>query len=416
MAGAHIARLQASIAGMDPDDVGTSRMHWDETARSLRTISGVLDRAEASILEGFGPGSAVAAAASTAFSTMRSNVLEPREAEMQEARAALDVVQVAMTRARATSAQLPTSGPGAAPTFGAGTGDEADDITRMKLHATRMRAHQQQVAAYAEADERARQELVALNRDYDEAAEVMARIHGEPVDQSGAGGPGGPGGSGGSAGGSGGPRTGAGTAGVLPAGGGQGGTIDSTFPTGGGAAITSPTSATSGSSDVPGAAGTSGTGEAPQGTPIADTGASEGPGSAGSSGLHPLAGGAAAGAGALGGLGAKGLIGRLGSASPAAPGGTPVRPVGASGRAASSGVLGGTARPGSTGATGTPGASGSAGAGRAGTAGTAGAAGAAGAAGRRGGGRTDGRQPSRENDLEVEEDWLDDEGHSGVLG
>lgn len=42
MAGVHIARLRASIVGMDPDDVGTSRAHWDETARSLRTISGVL--------------------------------------------------------------------------------------------------------------------------------------------------------------------------------------------------------------------------------------------------------------------------------------------------------------------------------------------------------------------------------------
>ena len=190
MTGPHIARLQAAIAGMDPDDISTSRAHWDEGAVSLRNIARVLENAEASILEGFGPSSLVGPAAKQAFSTMRTNVLTPRQAEMQAAGEALDVVRPAMSRARAASAQMPTTSPGAPPTFTAGTGDEADDVTRLKIYAAQMRTHQQQTAAYPESDERARQELVALNRDYDEAAEVMARIHGEPVRESGSGTPG----------------------------------------------------------------------------------------------------------------------------------------------------------------------------------------------------------------------------------
>ncbi len=441
MTGDHIARLRGATHGMNPDDIVTSSKHWRDGATALRGIANVLARAELDILAGFGPQSSVGPAASKAFSTMRTKVLEPRAAEMDGARDALDNVETAMLRARATSAQMPTSTPGPAPTMTGGTGDERDDITRMKIHAAQMRSHNQQVAAYGDSDEQARQEVIALNRDYDEAAAVMAKIHGEPTPTGPGRGPGSGPGSPGSPGTTppmtaGGGSTGASTGGTYsvptlspdhhldhdpehdPDQGFTDPTTTGTDPT----IVQTPTGSTTDQ-------------------PTSPLGESVGSGSSSTSGTGPglgaLGGGAAAGA--LGGMGVKGLLGgRPGSAAitgtAGSAGAAGTRSLGAGGRAGSSGVLGrGAAAGGAAGGqpvsrgAGTAGATGrgagagtaggrGAGAGTAGRgAGAGGRAGGIGGAGGRGGRTKDEQDPGRKSEYDVEEEWLDDEGSPGVL-
>jgi hypothetical protein len=447
MPGEHISRLVASVTGMNEDDVRTSADHWDAGALSLGNVARMLARAEQEIIDGFGAGSTVGPAAQAAFATLRTTVLEPRRAEMLDARDALHDVDEAMVSAQAASADMPDSAPGPAPRFTAGTGDERDDIQRLKIHSNQMRAHNLRVSAYADAEERARQELVELNRRYDEAAAVMARIHGEPVPDRTTGGGGGstPSGGAGSAPGLGpgapvasGPTGSSTTLTGLVPGPGQDPTTGTVtgpptgptteLPTGPttGLPTDSTTSPVTGPVVVPESLPTPPTG--PTGSPGAgsdplagyDTSAGAAPGGAGAG---PLTAGAAAGAGALGGLGAKGLLGRLSTSATAGAvgaGGTPTRPLGAGGRAASSGVLG---RGGAPAAGGQPARGGGAGAMGAGGAGRgaggqrgAGARGAAaGGAGGRGGRSKDDPRRSRRSEYDVEEDWLDDEGSPGVL-
>jgi hypothetical protein len=465
MPGEHIAKLKAAIAGMNPEDVNTSEAAWKEARETLGRIANTLVDAENSIVKGFGDGSAVGPTARAAFATMRNNVLEPRGTEMTAAEQALAEVKQAMYLAQFADGTMPDAAPGAPPKFTGGTGDEADDITRMKIHANQMQAHNAQMAAYAAADERARLQLIALNQTYDEAAATMAQIHGEPVDD-------GPGPSAPSS------QTPSGPVSPIPTQGpgpGNGVRPDSGISTIGKPDDTPPNGTTDNTPDNTGSdpiinpvdpvtegpgltpvtsppttgfpglddpvTGSTTAPTSPAGTPIAPLGpvlGSDSGSATGSAGMSPLVGGAAAGAGILGGLGAKGLLGRLSTGATAGAvgaGGTATRPLGAGGRSASSGVLGrggataaggqSTTRAGAAGtSTRGAGAAGGTSSGRRSGAGSragagAGAGGArgagAGGVGARGGRKGDDQTDAREREYDVEEEWLDDEGSPGVL-
>jgi len=190
MVGQNIARLTSSVAGMSESDVGTSRRAWQTGADALDLVSEALANAAPKVLAGFGEKAASGRRAAEVLDLMRTEVLGPRRDDMNDARAALQRVEDVMVRSKTVQAGMPPA-PGPAPTLPGGTGDDRDDVTRMKIHANQTRQHNAEMAAYAAADERARVQVEELNRSYEDEAAVMARIHGEPVRDTPGGGAGG---------------------------------------------------------------------------------------------------------------------------------------------------------------------------------------------------------------------------------
>ena len=174
MSGQNIARLAAAVAGMTPSDVRTSIDAWTDGATSLEAVSLALTQAAPRIRRGFGVDSQAGKAAEKVLTAMRDEVVTPRMADMTRASAALGEVRDAMRRAEAAQTAMPTSAPGEAPTYTGTAGETHEDITALKIYASKMRIHNQQVAAYGDADEKARQQVEDVNTTYRDAAAVMA--------------------------------------------------------------------------------------------------------------------------------------------------------------------------------------------------------------------------------------------------
>lgn len=433
MSGANIARLATAVSGMSVDDVETSRIAWDEGATALTKVSLALLLAADQVKEGFGDDSQAGAAAKKVLDAMRTEVIGPRLSDMSKAANALGQVRDAMDDARKLDTSMPSTAPGPAPTYSGTTGETHEDITALKIFANKNKAYNQQVAAYGDADEKARQQVEQVNKTYDEAARVMAAIHGEPIDDGSGGGddPTAPTGGSGGSGGPGVPAVPVRNPTVTPD-----PTVHPTHPT----PIPDPTDEPT-PHPQPGLQPAQPTGPtSPIGptspvvptSPIADpglgttTGPTQGavPASGGGSSAAALG---AVGAGALGALGAKGALGRLGSAALGRSAG--VGAVGTSARSSASGVLGrggagavGGTQAGRSTTTGRGGMASGAGTGQRGTGSRGGAGGrgaggrgaGAGGAGGRGRGKND-KETSREHEYDVEEDWLDDEGNPTVL-
>lgn len=194
-AGQNIARLATSVAGMSPTDVDTSRVAWEGGMTALSAVEYALLVAAPEVLDGFGADSDIGKRAKAVLDAMRTEVIEPRKVDMKRAANALQDVHDEMQRSQKTDRGMPGSAPGPAPTYQGTTGETHEDITALKIYAAQMRNHNNQVNAYGDADEKARQQVEQLNKTYNEAARVMAEIHGEPMHTPGS--PGAPSGGGG---------------------------------------------------------------------------------------------------------------------------------------------------------------------------------------------------------------------------
>ncbi|HYG94635.1 MAG TPA: hypothetical protein VD859_13715 [Nocardioides sp.] len=420
MAGQNIQRLLTAVAGMNREDVETSRTAWEKGSRSLERVVEKLMLAAPQVREGFGQHSDSGKASEQALIAVSDKVARRRQ-DMADAATALQLVLDAMDEAKDASGAMPTQAPGPAPRLDVPPGgDLQQEVTALKIHAAQTRQHNQQVTAYNDADAQAEQKMRRLNEAYQNAADALARIHGEPVSapppgqDAGGSGPGG-----GPVRPSGGPGPGAhqtigsiegngGHGGNGHEGDGHGGSGNGTGDNGSGGDPTWP--------ELPDGVIDPGT-DAPEiGNPSLVT---PDPAGGGSSLNGPVGGAGLAGLGILGGAGLRGILG--GGATPVPAGGTPTRPIGGTTRTGASGTLGrGTAAavPGQNAGRGTGGrAAAGRGTGARGTAGARGAAAPGAVAGRGKGARKDEERDPEKETYEVEDEWTDDEDqYPGVIG
>ncbi|AIY16666.1 hypothetical protein [Pimelobacter simplex] len=187
MTGQHIADLKHRTTGMDEaaiDDVDISRDAWGKGATALENVARALLLAAPEIRKGFGAGSTIGQDAHDAFDQAATRI-SARQKDLEDAQQALEKVIPAMTAARAAAAGAPGTSPGDPPPFPTPTGtDDAAEIQALKVHARQMETYNNQVSAYAGADEDARKKVQDLKDRYREAADVFQRIHGEPEDKT----------------------------------------------------------------------------------------------------------------------------------------------------------------------------------------------------------------------------------------
>lgn len=192
MAGEHLERLKKAMALADSGSLEKSYLAWksgfDALDALVVTLTAVAPKVEEGFSDGLEPSElGTARAGRAAFDTMRTEVVEPRRAEMKAAAEALVGVKTklkaAEDEARAEQdGTNPATDPGAPPKepdWGSLTPLEA--LAALNDYISDSGAYTKESKAFGERDERARKLLVDLDGSYATAIPVFEKIHGEPV-------------------------------------------------------------------------------------------------------------------------------------------------------------------------------------------------------------------------------------------
>lgn len=192
MTGEHLERLKKAMAVADSTSLETSRLAWQAGFTALDTLVATLEKVAPKVEEGFSDGLepselGTARAGRAAFDTMRTEVVEPRRAEMKRAADALLLVKgklkAAEDEARAEQEGAnPATDPGTPPQqpdFGSLTPLEA--VSALTDYIADSGAYSKEAKAFGARDERARKLLADVDDAYATAIPVFEKIHGEPV-------------------------------------------------------------------------------------------------------------------------------------------------------------------------------------------------------------------------------------------
>lgn len=177
MVGEHIHELKARAHSMTPEHIEESRKAWINASNALLSVGRRLEKAAPRLLAGFGD-SDIGNTARDTFQSAGAKILT-RQEDLHAAAQTLEPVYAAAYDAKAAAGQS-VQDPGERPTPTDPIGTGMSPAEAMTHDAKQMRAYNQRVASFGAADDEARLKLQALDRSYDDAAAVLARIHGDP--------------------------------------------------------------------------------------------------------------------------------------------------------------------------------------------------------------------------------------------